>query len=92
MDLAVWAATFINRGEEKITRVVDRILSTNYLRLGRRNAGVQEVIESMEVATRDETDALKEQLVTLQRKVDELTARLEALPPSAWKKKAPCVQ
>jgi hypothetical protein len=92
MDMAAWAATFMKMGEEKITWAVDRILSTTYLQRGRRNACVQEVIESMEVATRDETDALKEQLGTLQKKVDELTERLEALPASVWKKKAPSVQ
>jgi polyhydroxyalkanoate synthesis regulator phasin len=92
MDMAAWAETLMKMGEERITRAVDRILSTTYLQRDRGNACVQEAIESLETTTRDEIDALKEQLGTLQTKVNELNARLGALAPAGRKKKATFVR
>jgi hypothetical protein len=77
MNTPGWPEKIMKAGEEAVTWVVDRILSRNYLH--KRSTCVQEVIASLEMPTRDEADALKEQLNRLNEKVEELSTRLAAL-------------
>ncbi len=81
MSTPTWQEKIFKTGEETITWVVDRILSRNYLHTDRKSSCVQEVIASLEMPTRDEADALKAQLNSLNKKVQELSARLETLTP-----------
>jgi len=79
MNTRSWPERILQLSEAKITRLVDRILSRNYLHGDRGITKMQEVLASLEVATRVETDALKDQLNGLRESVKELSTRLEAL-------------
>ncbi len=69
--------------EAKVTHVVNRVLARNYRMTVRRKAGVQALLASLDIAGREETEALREEIHGLQSKIKEFSSRLEALRPSS---------
>ena len=65
--------------ESRITRLVDHLLSRNYLHGDRKRAWLRDSIECMDLATREDTDALGKRLDVLARKVEALSEKLESL-------------
>jgi len=79
MGSATWQQKILQTTEKKVTRVVDLILSRNYRATDRWISGVQGVLASLEVPSREETDALKEEVQSLRDQVKSLSARLETM-------------
>jgi len=77
MQASIWSEKILKVAEVTITRVVDGVLSRNFLASGRRATCVQEVLETLETPTREEADAMREQIDRLNQEVEKLAARLE---------------
>jgi len=76
MGANIWSEKVLKAGEDAITRVVNRILSTSFVGPGRKGALVQQVLDSLELPTREEAEALREEVSRLRQQVEQLSARL----------------
>jgi len=78
MNREGWKGRILQVAEERITDLVNRILATNYPNPGRGRGKILRALASMDIPSREETDALKEQVGRLKKRIEDLSARLEA--------------
>jgi len=79
METSKWNL-FVKLGEEKVTKLVDHVLSRSYVG-GRCRTGVmvEEALESLDLPSRQEMNELRGTIDTLNGKLQDLLSRLEKI-------------
>ena len=87
MEGSKWSEIVLKLGEEKITQLVNHVLSRSYGGGCKIESSVGQAIASLDLPSRQEMDELKGRLDGLQRRIEGLVARMEELHKPAVRKK-----
>ena len=85
MASSKWSDTLLTLGEEKITQLVNQILSKSHSGCEKKQVWIEEYIQDLDLASRKEMEDLKEKVESLNAKIAGLTVRLEELQKGVGK-------
>jgi len=83
MEAFKWSETVFKIGEEKVTQLVNQVLSRHYGGCAKDQALIQEIVEDLALPIRQEVEDLKQQMEALNQKVANLAGQLEDLLKSS---------
>ena len=87
MEASKWSAMLLNLGEEKITQLVNLVLSKSYGGCENKQLWIEDHLADLDLPSREDLEELQGKIESLNGKVDQLTVRLEELGKNPGKGK-----